>query len=68
MGKIKLDPERVAALKVAQRNLHDILPDIDALEQCGVDCTIPREQYIKSHDQIEKILQLFGSGHDERKV
>ncbi|KKN24601.1 hypothetical protein LCGC14_0893240 [marine sediment metagenome] len=66
MGKIKLSSEKVAKLKIEQRNLHDILPDIDALEQCGADCTIPREQYIIAQDRIANILRLFGSGHDEK--
>lgn len=68
MGKIRLEPDRIAALKVAQRGLHDILPDIDALEKCGVDCTVPRETYTMAHDQIEKILRLFGSAHEQREA
>ena len=57
---IKLPDENVAELLVRQRELHDILPTIDALEQCGADCTIPREQYLKAHGQIANLLRLFG--------
>ena len=60
MGKLKLPPERVAELKQRQRELHDILPDIDALEQCGADCTIPMEQYRLAQDRIAKLLANFG--------
>lgn len=60
MGKIKLPPDKVAELKQRQRELHDILPEIDALEQCGVDCTIPMQNYQLAQDRIAKILEHFG--------
>jgi len=59
---IRLTPERVVELKQAQRALHDVLPDIDALEQCGADCQIPREQWQLAQDRIANLLKFFSPG------
>ena len=57
---LRLPPEKVTELKQRQRELHDILPEINALEQCGADCTIPMQQYGIAQDRIAKLLALFG--------
>jgi len=68
MTQIKLSADKVAELKVRQRELHDILPEIDAVEQCGADCTIPREQYLIAQERIAKLLELFGTDAKPRSI
>jgi len=56
---IRLPPEKIAELKQRQRELNDILTEIDKAEQCGVDCTIPHEVRADAAKKIEKLLQHY---------
>lgn len=38
MGKIKLTPESYAKLLQNERNLTDIVSELDNAEKCGIDC------------------------------
>lgn len=60
MSKYKLPPEDIALLRKHQRELNDILSDLDEMEQCGIDCTAPHEVRKDVADKIEKLLQFYG--------
>jgi predicted DNA-binding protein (UPF0251 family) len=64
VGKIKLSAERVAQLRQAQRQLHDILPEMDAAEQCGIECQQFRSLVQEAQNKITNLLTHFGTpGH-----
>lgn len=67
MSKIKLPPEKITELRQHQRALHDILPELDDVEKCGVDCTPLREMRDTAMDQIEKMITYFGPGKQSGK-
>jgi len=60
MAPIKLDAKTVAKLREAQRDLHDILPEFDKLEQCGEDCQIYRQVHAEAGQRIEALLKHYG--------
>jgi len=60
MSKIKLPPEKIAELRAKQRELHDLLPEMDAAEQCGIDCTMLRSIRDDAFDKINKLIQYYG--------
>lgn len=60
MSKFKLPPERIAALQQAQRDLHDILSDMDEAEECGVDCQNYRMMHQEAAKRIDAILRHYG--------
>lgn len=60
MSKIKLTTEKITELRQHQRALHDILPELDNAEKCGVDCTMMRELRNDAMDKIENIIKYFG--------
>ena len=60
MSKIKLTQEQVIALQTAQRELHDIIPEIDKAEQCGIDCQLYRQLQQEATDRISKMIEHFG--------
>lgn len=62
MSKFKFPPEKITELRRHQRELHDILPELDDAEKCGVDCTPLRELRSSAMEQIEKMIQYFGPG------
>ena len=55
MGKIKLTKERYQQLLKAERELLDLLPEYDKLEECGVDCTSLRQV---NADRLPQIAAL----------
>jgi hypothetical protein len=57
---ITLTPDQAQTLRQAQKMLHDILPDIDGLENCGVDCQQLRAQNQAIRDQITALQTNFG--------
>ena len=59
MAKTRLSPERYRELLKAERDLVDILPDIDDLEACGEDCQAYRDIHRESIDRIGKLKQFF---------
>jgi hypothetical protein len=60
MGKIKLPPDKIAELQSAQRTLHDILPEFDAAEECGVDCQQWRSLHQEAMRRIDALLLHYG--------
>lgn len=56
----KLPPGEVAKLKEAQRQLHDVLPEIDKAEECGVECQHYRELHAEVGRRLAAILDKFG--------
>jgi hypothetical protein len=63
MAKIKLSRERYAELLSAERLFHDLLPDLDNLEQCGEDCQAMRQVVQDEMKRIEKIKQFFAPSY-----
>lgn len=61
-SKYKLPADKVATLKAAQRELHDVLPLIDEAEQCGIECQQYRQLAEEVQERITKILTYFGPG------
>ena len=60
MHKLMLPPDKIAELKQRQRELHDILPEIDKLEQCGQDCSAEHEVLQEAQRRITNILKFYG--------
>ena len=60
MSKIRLSNEDYASILQAERQLHDILPDIDNAEECGVECQEYRRVHAEYMQQIEKLKAKFG--------
>lgn len=46
-------------LLAAERKLNDVLPDIDGLEECGVDCQQLRAYRQQRMDQIAALKKNF---------
>lgn len=59
MAGIRMSPERLKELLVAERQFLDLLPDLDKLEQCGEDCSLEREAVRVKVEQISKLKQHF---------
>lgn len=58
---VKLSGDQVKQLRQSLRSLHDVLPDLDKGEKCGIDCSEHRAVVEKLRTQIEAILHHFGS-------
>mgnify|MGYP003137168879 CR=1 FL=1 len=61
MGKYKfsLPRERYDQLKKAKRDLHDLLPAVDAFGECGGDCDMFRNEIDKAQQILDKIETHF---------
>jgi ribosome assembly protein YihI (activator of Der GTPase) len=55
-----ISKEEHLGLLEAQRQLTDILPEIDKAEECGIDCQAYRSQHADALQQITNILKNFG--------
>lgn len=55
-----LTPEQIAELKVHQRNLHDVLPQIDRAEKSGVNVASLRMILAQQQQTIHDLLQNYG--------
>lgn len=53
------DRRQLEQLKRAQREIHDLLPTIDAAEQCGVECSAFRQIARDLSDRLVAIEQNF---------
>ena len=60
MAKIRLTRDQDAELARQQRELQDILPEIDKYEQLGEDATLFRETHREAMERITKLRTLFG--------
>lgn len=65
--KIKLPPESIASLQQSQRELIDILPEIDNAEACGVECQEYRRIHSEAMDRIEQLLARFGATSNRKR-
>jgi hypothetical protein len=43
----------------AERELHDVLPDIDSAEACGLDCTAYRDAVLRLQESFSSVKQHF---------
>ena len=60
MAKVTLTNEQYAKILEAERAIHDVLPDLDKLEECGVECQAYRDGLRQKQEQIEAIKRNFG--------
>lgn len=49
-----------AKLLETERELHDILPEMDKAEECGIECQEYRRLHREAMERIEKIKINFG--------
>lgn len=64
---IKLPPEAVASLQQSQRELTDLLTEIDKAESCGIDCQLYRQTHSEAMERIDALLTNFGPGAATRR-
>lgn len=54
-----LRPEHFDLLSKAARDLHDIIPEIEKAELCGVDCQEFRSGHAYLSDRVSKFLSIY---------
>jgi hypothetical protein len=64
--KSYLSQAHIDALKQAERDLHDLLPEIDRAEACGIDCSDIRQGFEFLKQRITQYLSHYGS--DESNI
>jgi len=62
MSKFKLPADHVAKLKQVQRDLHDLLAEFDAADECGIDCQEYRRMHQEAVQAANKLLEHYGPG------
>ncbi len=60
MKHITIPKEQFAGLLQAERDLHDLLPEIDKAEECGIECQEFRRVHGEVMENITKLKQNFG--------
>lgn len=62
MAKIKkiLTDEQVAEIDKSLRDLHDILPVIDAAKDCGIECQEMKKERDSMVESLTKMREYFG--------
>jgi hypothetical protein len=66
-SKIVLSPEDIAGVQQSQRELTDLLTELDRAEECGVDCQQFRAATKEALEQAGKIVMHYGSGVPKRR-
>jgi chaperone required for assembly of F1-ATPase len=56
----RLPNELLAELRQERKNLVEGMKEIEAAEDCGIDCAIHREQYGQTIARIDKLIENFG--------
>jgi len=56
---LHLNQGQVDEVNNGLRKLHDILPDFDKAEKCGIDCSEFRQFHKELFDQLTAIKQQF---------
>jgi hypothetical protein len=59
---IHLNQGAIDNVKEGLRRLHDLLPDYDKAEKCGIDCS----EYRAMHDEMEQILRSILAEFDNK--
>lgn len=59
MAKLTLSPEDVDKLKTAERNVNEVLAEVDKLEDCDVDCRLYREELARIMNTSVKLRKNF---------
>lgn len=59
MAKFVLPPEQQQSILNAERTLHDLLPELDKSEECGVDCQAYRSAVKEMQGRIEAMKRNF---------
>jgi len=55
----KLPQDQIVELKKSERILMDILPELDKMEQCGIECTELKLVRDEAAERIGKLIQHF---------
>lgn len=61
MADIRLDRQRYDELIKTERDLLELLPVMDKLEECGEDCSSIKEVVRQYVERIGKVKQHFGA-------
>lgn len=59
-GTVKVPAELLTEVNKQLRALHDLIPELDKAENCGVDCTERRHQVEKLRQQLEQVKASYG--------
>lgn len=60
MKKVELDDQSLRNVISAQRDLHELLPEVDKLEECGVECSDLRYQIKENLARSQAIIRNYG--------
>lgn len=58
-SKLRLTTDKYRELLSAERALHDLLPEMDAAQDCGIDCQAYREIHSQAMERIAKLKQYY---------
>lgn len=58
--KTVLTDSQVESINAARRVLNDLVPDLDAAEQCGIDCKRHRDEKNRIMQGLDNIVAHFG--------
>jgi hypothetical protein len=62
MPVITLTQDQLDTLQAAERILHDLLPTIDGLQNCDIDCQQMLQQNDQIRSQIDNLRKYFAPG------
>lgn len=57
--RLRFSDEAKRSLHDAERKIHDVLPDLEAAEECGVDCQYWRNMTTELQRRIRLIRERF---------
>jgi len=66
-SRIILPSENIVEVQQAQRELTDLLSELDRAEECGVDCQAFRAAAQEALQQGENIIKNYGPGLPKRR-
>lgn len=56
----KLPADTLTKLREADRELHDVLSELDKADECGIECREYRRVVKEQREQISKLIQNYG--------
>lgn len=62
MPKSPLQQSQMDAVAAAQRILHDLVPLVANLEQCGSPCSEFKDKIQEYYETLQEIVKRFGPG------
>lgn len=58
-SKFRLTTDKYRELLASERALHDLLPEMDAAQDCGIDCQAYREIHAQAMEKIAKLKTYY---------